>query len=360
MKNFAIVILFSTIFLACKNKTEKIKPTQEDITESVYASGTIKAENQYQVYTTVNGIVDKIFVTEGSLIKTNSPLLAVQNETSKLNSENAQLAAGFNDFTENQSKLNDLKNAVDLAKIKYLTDSSLYVRQQNLWKQQVGSQNDLDQRELVYQNSKTAYLSAIIKLQDLKRQLQFLSQQAQKNLSIAQKQLNDFVVKSEIDGKVYSILKEKGELVNTQTPLAIIGDANNFIIELQIDEYDITKIQIGQLVLVSLDSYKGKAFEATVSKINPIMNERTKSFMVEATFTNKPPTLYPNLSAEANIVIQTKKNVVTLPRNLVSDDGFVTNLNGDKIAVKTGLKDYSKVEILSGVSINDELVVPAK
>ena len=110
------------------------------------------------------------------------------------------------------------------------------MRQQNLWKQQVGSQNDLDQRELAFQNSKTTYLSALIKYQDLKRQLQFTSQQAQKNLSIAQKQLNDFVVKSEIEGKVYSILKEKGEMVNNQTPIAIIGSANDFKLELQIDE----------------------------------------------------------------------------------------------------------------------------
>ncbi len=360
MKKWVFAIVIVSVFTACKKKVEKIKPIQQDITESVYASGTIKAENQYQVYAAVNGIINQIMVTEGSLVQLNTPLLSVQNEASKLNSENAKLAAGFNDFSANQSKLNDLKNTIDLTKAKFLTDSSLYVRQQNLWKQQVGSQNDLDQRELAFQNSKTTYLSALIKYQDLKRQLQFTSQQAQKNLSIAQKQLNDFVVKSEIEGKVYSILKEKGEMVNNQTPIAIIGSANDFKLELQIDEYDIVKVQLGQLVLISLDSYKGQVYEATVSKINPIMNERTKTFLVEAKFTKKPQTLYPNLTAEANIVIQTKKNVITLPRNVVSDDGFVTNAKGDKIAVKIGLKDYKMVEILSGVSVADELIVPAK
>jgi hypothetical protein len=45
---------------------------------------------------------------------------------------------------------------------------------------------------------------------------------------------------------------------------------------------------------------------------------------------------------------------------MVSDDGFVTNAKGDKIAVKIGLKDYKMVEILSGVSVADELIVPAK
>ncbi len=360
MKNFAIVILLSTAFLACKNKVEIIKPLQEDITESVYASGTIKAENQYQVYAKVNGIIKEIFEIEGNLVKLNTPLISVQNETSKLNSENAKLAASFNDFNANQNKLNDLEIGIDLAKSKFLNDSSLFVRQQNLWNQQVGSQNDLDQRKLAFQNSKTVYLSALNKYQDLKRQLQFVSQQAQKNLSIAQNQTNDFIVKSEIEGKVYSILKEKGEMVNTQTPIAIIGSASDFKLELQIDEYDIVKVQLGQLVLISLDSYKGQVYEAIVNKINPIMNERTKTFLVEAKFTKQPKTLYPNLTAEANIIIQTKKNAITLPRNVVSDDGFVTKANGDKIAVKTGLKDYKKIEILSGVSISDEIIVPAK
>jgi multidrug efflux pump subunit AcrA (membrane-fusion protein) len=139
-----------------------------------------------------------------------------------------------------------------------------------------------------------------------------------------------------------------------------MGSANHFKLELEIDEYDIVKIKNGQLILVSLDSYKGKVFEAMVHKINPIMNERTKTFMVEAFFSKQPDILFPNLTIEANIVISTKKNTLTLPRNLVSDDGFVTKENGEKVAVKTGLKDYNKIEILSGISANDELIVPTK
>ena len=83
---------------------------------------------------------------------------------------------------------------------------------------------------------------------------------------------------------VDSILKEKGELVNTQTPVAIIGDAEVFELELQVDEYDVTRIKAGQKILLSLDSYKGKIFEAVVRRIDPIMNDRTRSFKVEAVF----------------------------------------------------------------------------
>jgi hypothetical protein len=90
------------------------------------------------------------------------------------------------------------------------------------------------------------------------------------------------------------------------------------------------------------------------------MNERTKTFTIEASFTKAPPELFPNLTVEANILLQSKKNILTLPRNMVSDDRTVTKSNGEKVSVITGLKDYQKIEILSGISADDELIVPVK
>lgn len=331
-----------------------------DITESVYASGVIKAENQYQVFATVNGIINQIFVSEGDEVKKGSALISVLNETSKISTENARLAAAFNDFANNKSRLNELKVNIDFAKNKWQVDSSLYIRQLNLFNQQVGSQVELDQRKLAFENSRALYQSALLKYDDLKRQLNFVSQQSKNNLQISEQQKQDFEVKSEVDGKVYSLLKEKGEMVTPQTPLAVVGSTNKFKVELQVDEYDIVKLKAGQLVLISLDSYKGEVFEAIIEKVNPLMNERTKSFLVEAKFTKTPPVLYPNLTVEANIVIQTKKQTLTIPRNLVSDDNMVTLKDGTKVKVALGLKDYERVEVISGIKAEDELIVPVK
>jgi multidrug efflux pump subunit AcrA (membrane-fusion protein) len=354
------IILSTLIIVACKNKVEKIYATTEDITESVYASGIIKSENQYQVFAIVNGIVEKVFVQEGDTIIAGNPILSILNETSKLNKQNAELTAAYSDYNANQNKLNELKVTIDFARAKLLNDSQQFIRQQNLWKQQVGSQVDLEQRQLAFQNSRTAYQSALLKYDELQKQLRFVSQQSKKNLQISQKQENDFTVRSEINGRVYSILKEKGEFVTTQTPLAVLGDAKIFKLELQVDEYDIVKIQKGLPVIITLDSYKGEVFEAIISKINPIMNERTKTFTIEASFTKAPPELFPNLTVEANILLQSKKNILTLPRNMVSGDRTVTKSNGEKVSVITGLKDYQKIEILSGISADDELIVPVK
>ena len=131
-------------------------------------------------------------------------------------------------------------------------------------------------------------------------------------------------------------------------------------LEMQVDEYDILKIKKGLIVLVNLDSYKGKVFEATVTKINPIMNERSKTFVVEAEFIKQPEILYPNITFEASIVMNTKNNALLIPRNFILNDSIVMKSNGDKVIVKTGLKDYQKIEILSGISAEDELIKPSE
>lgn len=350
--------LLLLLIAACGSKQQTIKPTVEPIVEAVYASGIVKSDNQYQVYATVNGIIEQWYVQEGDSVFIGTPLVRLSNEVSKLNVENAQLAASYNDYKSNESKLKELKLSVEFAKQKYLNDSLLHLRQESLWKQQIGSQVDYEQRLLAFQNSKTAHESAVLKYGDLKKQLSFASQQSKTNLQLSQKQAGDFTIKSEVSGKVYTRLREKGELASPQTPLAIVGDAGLFVLELQVDEYDIVRIQKGQQVWITLDSYKGKTFEASVTQIYPYMNERTKSFKVEARFLNQPPVLYPNLTVEANIVIESKQQALTIPRNYITDAGYVVSSNGDSIRVTTGLKDYQKIEILSGITAEQELVKP--
>jgi HlyD family secretion protein len=347
-------------FLSCKKEQEQTQVKVETITESVYASGIVKSKNQYQVFSTANGLIQRLYVSEGDRVKVGDPLFQVLNKTAQLNTENARLAADYADLTANSDKLNELKINIDLAKSKKASDSLLFERQRNLWAQQIGSQNEFEQRELAYKNSTTAYNAILLRYNDLKRQLDFADKQSKKALQISSTITGDYIIRSDINGKVYSLLKEKGEMVNTQSVIALLGDANDFMLELQIDEYDIAKIKVGQKIFLNMDSYKGQIFEAKVDKINPIMNERTKSFTLEARFITKPETLYPNLTTEANIVIRTKENALTIPRAYLIDDTFVLIEKNQKVKVEIGLKDYQKVEILRGVYANDIIYKPAK
>jgi HlyD family secretion protein len=355
------VFLFSICFIlstSCKHANEKTSPIVQSISESVYASGIVKSKNQYQVYSTVNGLIQEILVSEGDVVKKGDPIMKLLNEPSKLNAINAKLSADYADLKVNADKLSDAKANAELAQSKMKNDSLLFERQRNLWSQGVGSKVDFEQRELAYKSSTTNYQSAHIRYDELKRQIEFASNQAKTNLKISTTLAGDYVIKSDMDGMVYKILKEKGEFANTLNPLAIVGDANEFLIEMKIDEYDISRIRKNQKVLFTMDSYKGNVFEAKIDKIEPLMNEQSRSFTVDAIFVTKPPVLYPNLSLEANIVIQSKEKALTIPRSYLVGDSMVMLHNREMKKVSVGLKDYNRVEIESGLTSNDIIYKP--
>lgn len=353
-----LYFLLAVAAVACKKKQETTQAIVQDITHSVYASGVVKSENQYQVFATVNGLVQKILVKEGDAIKKGDAIMRIENQAALLNTESARLSADYASESANADKLNELRINIDLARIKVKNDSVLLERQKNLWSQQIGTRYELEQRELAYQNSLTAYKGTVLRYNDLQKQITYNAQQARKNLQISRTMAKDFTIISETNGKVFSILKEQGEIVNPQMPVAIIGDDANFKLELQVDEYDIAQIRIGQKVLIRMDSYKGEVYEASINKINSIMNERSKSFLVEAHFTKPPPALYPNLTAEANIIIETKQNALSIPRSYMLDDEHVLLENNEKRKVVVGLKDYQRVEILQGITKDDILLKP--
>lgn len=360
MIKFGALFLLLFLFIAsCKSKQEKVKPKSEKITESVYASGIIKSINQYKVFSIVNGIIEALIVKEGDLVKKGDAIIKLVNTNVQLNTQNAELSANYSAINTNEEKLNELQIATKLAKAKMAEDGLLQQRQQNLWNQNIGTKNELEQRLLAYKTSATAYQAAKLKYTQLQKQISFQAKQSQNNLKIASAIKNDYTIKTHVDGRVYDIILKQGEMVNTLIPVALIGDANNFMIELQVDEFDINRIKIGQKIILSMDSYKGQVFKASVTKINPIMNDKSKSFTVEAVFIKQPATLYPNLTCEANIIIQQKEKAITIPRNYLLAGDSVWIENDKKRKVIVGLKDYQKVEIIDGISINDFIYKPA-
>lgn len=351
-------LLFLPFLYACQNSSSGIKPIKQNISESVYASGSIVSVNQYQVFANANGILNQLLVKEGDTVIKGTPLFVIFNEASKISKENAELSAEFALYKNNLSKLEELKSSLNFAALKSKQDSLNFSRQLALWKNNIGSKLQLEQSELTYNNSKSNLNSIQYKLEELKRQLKFNEKQSLKSLELSRKMENDYTVYSEFNGRIYDILKKKGEMVNLQSPIAVIGDAKDFIIELQVDEYDIVRIKRGLRVFVTMDSYKGQVFEASITRINPIMNQRSKTFKVEAVFTKGPEVLYPNLSVQASIEILTKSNALTIPRQYLMNDSMVVNTQGDTLKVLTGLMDFNKAEIIKGIDENTEIRLP--
>lgn len=358
MLRYALSVFSLFMLASCGQKQEYTQPVIEKITESVYASGYLKSNEQYQVFAKVNGLLQKIWVKKGDVVKKGQLIFTLSNEVSKLNVANAQLNAVNADYYANLDKLRELDLAIEVSMKKLGNDQLLLERQRTLWAEQIGTKFELEQRELSYANSKATYESAKLRYNELKKQLRFSSKQSKHNLSISRSMLDDYNVRSEVNGMVYSIEKEQGEMVSPQAPLAILGSAQHFTIILQVDENDIVKVAPGKKVFITMDSYKGQVFEAVVDHVNPLMNERSRTFEVEATFVKVPEIVYPNLTLEANIIMQSKDNAMTIPRKYLVDDTYVMMSESKRKLVKVGLKDYQKVEILQGLNKEDKIMLP--
>ncbi|MBD2721080.1 efflux RND transporter periplasmic adaptor subunit [Hymenobacter armeniacus] len=343
----------------CRDKAERVKPVWSAISESVYAAGTVKSGRQYQAFATVGGVIHAVLVREGDSVRVGAPLLSIASDVPRLTQENAALAARYADLRANQSQLDEARQRIALQRRTMQNDLLQLTRQRQLWQQAIGTKLTLEQKELAYAASKTAYESAVLSYQTLRRQLDFAAAQARNNLQIARQQAGDYLLRSKIDGVVYQLYREKGEAVTPQTPLALLGDARHFVLEMQVDETDIVQVRPGQLVLVTLDSYQNQVFQARVTRVSPMMNTGSRTFEVDAAFVRQPPVLYPFVSFEANIVLQTKPRALLIPRRLLLNDSTVLKSNGQPARVKTGLRDYQQVEILAGLSPSDELIDPA-
>lgn len=355
----ALCILLASFILGCGSKHETTKPLVGPITESVYASGVVKAAGQYQVYPSVSGPVLALFVREGDTVKAGTALLRIDDRSSSASQRiaAAQLQLLERNASENGPVLVQLKETLEQTRDKYLLDSTNLKRQQALWQQQIGSKADLEQRELAFSTSKAAWIRADKSLSETRNRLRTDLEVARNNAAISSAGNDDRTPVSLIDGVVYDLMVEPGELATPQKPVAVIGSASDLYLELEVDEKDIAAIQVGQRAYVTLELYPS-AFEATITRIVPLMDPRSRTFRVEARFTARPPRLFPNITAEANIELRRKDRALTIPAAYLVDSAHVLTAVDETTRVSLGLKDLERVEILDGIDSTTVLYRP--
>ncbi|MEP2772046.1 MAG: HlyD family efflux transporter periplasmic adaptor subunit [Fulvivirga sp.] len=350
---------FTLLIASCTSGSETFVPKMGKITESVYASVTIEPDSMYNLHSVVSGIIADVYVEEGDIVTKNQPLVQITNSTSEINVENARLAYELaeSNLQGDGSVLKSLHESIKTARLVRKQDSIDYMRQKRLWEQNIGSAKQFELKKLAYEVSAQNLEALLKEYKRTEAQLKTNARQAENNYKNAKIGKNDFTIYSRMSGRVYSMNKEAGELVNPQEPIATIGKETSFIIKLLVDEVDIIKVKIGQEVIVKLDAYEDRSFKARIQRILPQKNIRTQTFAVEASFETPPKNLYSGLSGEANIVISTKHNVLLIPRKALTENNEVKTSNG-MVAVELGLSNMEFVEVLSGIDSTTMIYLP--
>lgn len=351
--------LVAALVGACGTDHETVTPTVGPITESVYASGVVKAAGQYQVFPTVTGTVLELLVSEGDTVKAGTPLLRIDDRSAGALSRSsaAQVRLLERNASEEGPVLAQLREAVEQAGDRFKLDSANFERQKALWAQGIGSRSEFEQRELAFTTSKASLNRAVKSLQETRDRLRTDLEVARNNSVINSAGNEDRTPRSLIDGVVYDLMVEPGELASPQRPVAVVGSATDLFLELEVDEKDIALMQVGQNVSVTLELYE-HAFDATVTRIIPLMDPRSRTFTVEARFKEAPPKLFPNITAEANILLRMKEDALTIPAGYLVDETHVLTGKDERRAVRTGLRDLERVEIIEGVDSSTVLYKP--
>src|SRR5690606_7691132 len=208
------------------------------IVSAVYASGFVKAKEQYDASAVVSGVLAAVYVQAGDHVAQGDPLFRIDDRTSRSRTlaAESQYELARRNAAEGSPVLQERKAAVDLARDRLRNDSLLYTRQRALWDKNVGSRLELEQRELAYTAARTAYANAVAALENTQAELRNVLTVARNEFEAQQAVREDHLIRSLIDGTVYAVNMEPGELVSPQRSLAVIGKADAFELELQVDE----------------------------------------------------------------------------------------------------------------------------
>ena len=360
--SLVLMCITTTILLSC-NGAKTIHPKRKSITEAVYASGFVAARNQYKVYALTDGNIVSKFHQAGDVVKMGEPLYLVQSQgaTAKLSANSSAYSLALKNAKDNSPILQDLQIKINSAQIVLDNDQKTYDRYKNMFEANAISKSQFDQVATNLDVSKNNLKSAKESYAKMQDQLSVDAKNAEAQMASSGQDLSNYVLKSLVDGMVYETYKELGEAVRRNDAVALVGEKGAKYLQLAVDQQDIGRIKVGQKVELKMDIATDKIYKAKVTKIYPNMNSNDQSFRVDADFVDDPGLQFINASVEANIILQTKENALVLPKQLLkSGDEVTIKHSGSNKTVKItkGLSNMEEVEIVSGLSETDEVILP--
>jgi HlyD family secretion protein len=319
----------------------KVKVTKGNIVEKALAVGTIEPENEISIKSKVSGAVSRIYADAGTYVKAGQPLLEVRPEPTPL-------------------ELAEAKRGVEMAQVELDNTTKDRVRQESLVKKQLISNKE-------YEDFQRKYEEGELRLNIAKERLALLESG---KIKIGTTEIES-IVKAPIDGFVLSKTVEVGDPVTPLTTyqegtvLMKMANMERLIFKGTVDEIDVGKLKEGMEAEIKVGALPTDKVMGKLSKISlkAEKKENATVFPIEiAVPKTSNTTLRAGYSANANVIIQKKDSVLVIPERVVTfrnDSAFVkVALGGDKQEerlVKTGLSDAISIEILSGLSLGDEV-----
>ncbi len=347
------------LLVACGKQSTETTPQRKDLTDMVFASGSLEADDQYNLTAQTAGYLIKLNFVEGDTVRAGQLLAVIDNNQNVINAEGAarlQRIARQNAEASAPALL-QIKANIDAAKAKLSLDQTQAERYKRLLASNSVSTLEYENVQLAVTNSR-ANLRA---LQEQYNNQQVLARQqevSQRNASdVSQVVRAQNQIKAIQTGRVYQKQKQLGDYVRPGDVLAVIGNPARIYARLSVDETSMAKLKTGEVVIVQLNTNKTKTYRAVLREILPAFDTGSQSFIVKAYFTDDLDFRITGTQVEANIITGERQNALVIPRNYLNYGDKVTLKSGNKqVMVKTGIVSTNWVEILGGITEQDVLL----
>ncbi len=344
-----VVLLGLVAFVVTKSNSHSsaegppsVKVARGTIQEEALAVGTIEPKNEISIKSRVSGVVKRLFVDVGSYVQAGDPLLEVKPDPTPV-------------------ELADAKRQLELAEVDFNNMKKERERQALLHTRSLISDQDFDNTQKQYMESELRVKMAGEKLE--------LMQSGKVTIDSTK---IESIIYAPIDGYVLTRAAEVGDPVTPLTSyqegtvLMKMANMSHLVFKGTVDEIDVGKLHDGMPAEIRIGALPGDTITGRLSKIwlEAEKKENASVFPIEISISNlKKVTLRAGYSANADVIIQKKTNVLYLPERMVTfrnDSSFVkvalADNKSEERAIKTGLSDAINIEVISGLKEGDKVL----
>jgi len=323
---------------------KEVEVTSGTIVEKAVAVGQIQPRQKFQVKSKISGIVRRALVQVGDTVKTGDPLFEIAPDPTPL-------------------EVSEVDRRVDSASASFRKAEADYQRAQELSKGGVMPKSDVDARKEQYELARVALMKAE-QDRDLTRKGRLTAAGTES------------IIRAPAAGTILTRTVNPGDpivpLTSYQpgTEMATVADMSDLIFKGTVDEIDVGKLSVGMTTRIKVGALPSDVVIGRVSRIAPQAQQKEGATLfdveVELEPTNKI-TLRAGYSANADVIIREKKDVLVIPERLVTfEDGgkkATVEIPGKdpkaepkKVEIKTGISDGLNVEVTSGLEKGAKVV----
>lgn len=349
------------------------------LARSVVATGKIEPRAKAQVKSKASGIVKKILLDYGEPVREGQVLVELDKEElqARVRESRATLLAA--QAAEESAHAAHERNQAEAEGPDLPFLKSGMERARKLFQQGLVAQSVLEDAEKLYQMGLNRQMVALRNVSVTRAEMAKAKAQvaqAQAALDRAEEDLRNSTIVSPMDGIVLSRDVQVGDAVSSilvlgsqATLVMTLGDVTDVYVLGKVSEADISKVYVGQPARISVESLKDKKFAGKVTKISPLGVEKDNvtTFEVRVSIHNPSGELKANMTANAEIILEEKQNVLMLPEAAILYDAArnpsveipdgAAEKGRRKVPVRIGISNGIRTELIAGLTEKQKVIL---